>query len=60
MKSINSFSIQRARYPAFCFPNIFSALGLCEKSFFKETVHKLSYVAFLLSNNKRIYIYSER
>ena len=60
MKSINSFSNQRARYPAFCFPNIFSALGLCEKSFFKETGHKLSYVAFLLSNNKRRYIFGER
>ncbi len=61
MKSeiINSFKVERARYPAFCFPNILSAVRLCEEHYLKEKGHKLSYVAFLLLNNKRRYILGE-
>ena len=55
-KLIKSFKVQRARYPAFCFPNIYNAVELTKKKFFDEIGCKLNYVAFLLRNNKRSYI----
>lgn len=50
---IDSFTVQRARYPAFSFPNLFNSVKLCKDN-------KLSYVGSLLTNNKRTFILGEK
>jgi len=56
----NSYHIGRARYPSISFPCILNIVGLYNEKFLQEIGHKLSYVAMLLRNNKRIAITGEQ
>lgn len=60
IKKINSFVIQRSRYPALCFPNFFNMIKLTTKEFEDEFGCKLSYTAVLFRNNKRMFFIGEQ